>query len=73
MTHYKMKCNHCGNIFVSHYKGASCPRHDYRGHGSTFIEDVLETAADAATAYFMVEAAESVLEGVGSLLGSVFD
>lgn len=70
---YKMKCNHCGHVFVTHYKGASCPKHFGHSSTSTFIEDVVETAVDAATAYFMVEAAESVIEGVGSLIGSVFD
>lgn len=70
---YKMKCNHCGHVFVTHYKGASCPKHFGHSSTSTFIEDVLETAVDAATAYFAVDLAMDVIGGVGDVIGSIFD
>jgi len=73
MTHYRMKCNHCGHIFVTHYKGASCPRHVERYSSSTFIEDVLETAVDVATAYVAFDIAGDVIDGALGLIGSLFD
>jgi hypothetical protein len=73
MAQYRMRCNHCGHTYVTSYKSASCPRHDYRGHSSTFVEDVLETAVDVAAAYFAVDLAMDVASGVGDLLGSLFD
>lgn len=73
MKHYRMKCDHCGHIFVTHYKGSSCPRHVQRHSSSTFVEDVLETAVDVATTYVALDVAGDVLSGVGELIGSLFD
>lgn len=70
---YKLKCNQCGNTFHSVYRTAQCPK-NHSGYTTTeFLGDVLETAADVATAYFMVDVASDVLDGVGSLIGGLFD
>lgn len=70
---YRMKCNECGHIFITHYKGSNCPKHFGHSSTSTFIEEVAELAVDAATAYFAVDLAMDVVDGVGDLLGSIFD
>lgn len=70
---YKLQCNHCDHIFVSHYKGASCPKHLERHSGVHFLMDVAEVAVDVATAYFAADLAMDVIGGVGDLIGSLFD
>jgi hypothetical protein len=70
---YQFRCNTCDRLFTSNNRSAVCDRHSYRDHSASFIGEVLETAADVATAYFMVDVAADVIDGVGSLIGSIFD
>lgn len=70
---YQFRCNTCSRVFTSDSQSAVCDRHEYRSHSASFIGEVLEVAADVASAYFMVDVASDVLEGVGSLIGSLFD
>lgn len=71
---YKLKCNDCGLVFVAASKHAYCPKphqRDYRG--TTFVQEVLETAVDVALTYAAVDTTLDLLEGAGSIVGSIFD
>lgn len=70
---YKLRCNSCEHTFVAQYKSACCPRRCHGSSSVSFIEEVLEVAADAATAYFMIDVASDVISGVGDMIGSMFD
>lgn len=70
---HKLRCDYCKCTFTAHSRSAQCPKDHGRYQSTTFIEDVLETAVDVATAYFMVDVASDVLDGVGSLIGGLFD
>lgn len=71
---YKLRCNACRQTFNASDRNAPCTKcRADRDYGSTLVEDVLETAVDVATAYFMVDVAADVIGGVGSMIGSIFD
>lgn len=70
---YNLRCNKCDQIFTSSHRDGSCPRHDYRGHGTSLIGEVLETAVDVALVYTGVTAAVEVADAVGGLVGSIFN
>jgi hypothetical protein len=70
---YKLRCDYCKCTFTAHSRSAQCPKNHGRYQSTTFIEDVLETAVDVATAYFMVDVAADVIGGVGDMIGSMFD
>jgi hypothetical protein len=70
---YKFRCNTCNTVFTSEKRSAVCTRHTSRDHSASFIGEVLETAVDVATAYFMVDVAADVIGGVGSMIGGLFD
>lgn len=70
---YKFRCNTCDRVFTSNSRSATCDRHGYYDRSASFMGEVLETAADVATAYFMVDVASDVIGGVGDLIGGLFD
>lgn len=70
---YRLRCDYCKQSFVAHSRSAQCPKNHGRYQPTTFIEDVLETAVDVATAYFMVDTAADVIGGVADLIGGFFD
>lgn len=70
---YKFRCNTCNRVFTSNSRSAVCDRHEYRPRSASFVGEVLETAVDVATTYFMVDTAVDVIDGVGSLIGGLFD
>lgn len=69
----RMKCNRCGHTYTAHSSLAPCPVSYCKSTTTSRLEEVLDVAADVATAYFMVDVASDVIEGVGSLIGSMFD
>lgn len=70
---YRLRCDYCKHTFLVHSRTATCPKGHGRSRTTTVIEEVLDTAADVATAYFMVDVASDVISGVGDLIGSMFD
>lgn len=70
---YRLRCDYCKHTFLVHSRSAQCPKNHGRYQSTTWLEDVADIAVDAAAAYMMADIAGDVLEGVGSLLGSLFD
>lgn len=70
---YKLRCRKCNHTYIAAREYYACPRSYCEANRPTLIGEVLETAADVATAYFMVDVAVDVLDGVGSLIGGLFD
>lgn len=70
---YKLRCNRCDHVFVAASRYADCPKNHYLSSTTSFLGEALDVAVDVATAYFMVDTAVDVIEGVGSLIGGLFD
>lgn len=67
---YKLKCNHCGNTFVSSSRTAQCPRSHSGYTTASFIGEVVGTAVELAVAYVVADAVSDV---IGDVVGSLFD
>lgn len=70
---YKLRCKDCGHTYIAEQRYFNCERRQCRSTNTSFVEEALDLAVDVAIAYTMVDVASGVFDGVGDLIGGLFD
>jgi hypothetical protein len=70
---YKLRCNTCGNTFVTRSRNGNCPRNHSSYSTTEFIGDVLDAALDVATAVAVAHVTGDIFSGAADVVGSLFD
>lgn len=70
---YKLRCDYCKCAFTASTRSAQCPKNHGRYQSTTFIEDVLDTAIDVATAVAVAHVTGDIFSGAADVVGSLFD